>query len=95
MSVYGFGGLPNWDFHADKNCFNLNGLANAEIEGTNAILATYRQQLPKIKLSGPTFFTPVLMKFLESVEAVKESQIYHVLLILTDGEIHDFDKAVN
>jgi len=44
-----------------SHCFPLNGNPqNPEISGIQNILATYRQNLPQIGLSGPTYFGEVL-----------------------------------
>uniref|UniRef100_A0A671YIQ6 Copine-3 n=1 Tax=Sparus aurata TaxID=8175 RepID=A0A671YIQ6_SPAAU len=50
------------------------------------IVEAYRQVLPQLRLSGPTNFSPLI------THADTASQ-YYVLLILTDGEITDFDQT--
>jgi len=52
----------------------------------------YRQTLPGIKFSGPTHFGPILETFLghcRKQQGGAKPTNYNVLLILTDGTIHD------
>jgi hypothetical protein len=60
--VYGFGGVPtHMNTNTTSHCFPMNGnLQDPEIQGIEAIVACYRQTLPSISLSGPTFFGPLL-----------------------------------
>jgi hypothetical protein len=46
-----------------------------------------------IELYGPTYFAPILAQFKNHIKANMASPIYHVLLIITDGCIHDFDAT--
>jgi hypothetical protein len=59
-------------------------------------LGVYRQTLPSIKFSGPTYFGPVLEAFLghcrKQQGGIKPTN-YNVLLILTDGTIHDMPRT--
>lgn len=56
-------------------------------------MGIYRQTLPTIKFSGPTYFAPVLERFMQHVKNMSQNPIYHVLLILTDGVIHDMERS--
>ena len=61
-------------------------------------IKTYRDTLVDIKLDGPTFFAPVInrvFQFVEECEGNPEAKLYHVLLILTDGGIHDMRETIN
>lgn len=99
---YGFGAVPN---HIDgeerqvSHCFPLNGdSSNPEIvgiEGSDGVLATYRNNLKKLKFLGPTCFAPVIRQAVEQVHTCKNEKMYHILLILTDGEIHDMTETIN
>lgn len=73
------------------HCFPLNGVpAFPEVQGTFNLLQLYRNTLPTISLSGPTYFGPVIQQQL-NILAARQTQgnTYSILLILTDGEIHD------
>lgn len=60
--LYGFGGVPKYSgATAVSHCFPLNGNAqNPFVAGVAGIIGAYRQTLPNIKFSGPTYFGPVL-----------------------------------
>ena len=64
------------------------------------MLQTYRENLQTIGLAGPTFFGGVLQAFNQYTQQtyaqnVGGPPIYQVLLILTDGCIHDMDATIN
>ena len=44
-------------------------------------------------MAGPTYFAPVINAVLQYMKLNLQSQMYHILLILTDGEIHDMPKT--
>jgi len=50
-----------------------------------------------VSLSGPTYFAPIIKTFIDlSYQSMQEgSYCYQILLILTDGEIHDMDQTVD
>jgi len=76
----------------------LNGnLKNPEIIGLDNLISKYRQTLEEIKLWGPTFFAPTINKIYEFIEEQekKNKKMYHVLLIITDGGIHDMRNTIN
>lgn len=73
-----------------SHCFPLNGNPGAPaINGINGILHEYRQKLPSIALHGPTYFKGILEAFTQYTQQMAGTNIYQVLLILTDGVIHD------
>jgi copine 1/2/3 len=77
-----------------SHCFPLNGNPqNPGIIGIEGIRQTYRQMLPRIALSGPTYFSEVIRQFNTFAAGNVVTQTYQVLLILTDGEIHDMDRV--
>ena len=57
----------------------------------------YEYALNNVELSGPTFFAPLIAETMRMCEYHKnsESDVYTILLILTDGEIHDMDKTID
>uniref|UniRef100_A0A4W6CMW7 Copine-3 n=1 Tax=Lates calcarifer TaxID=8187 RepID=A0A4W6CMW7_LATCA len=77
---YQVSSLPNQSQH-----FFLQGIVEA-----------YRMVLPQLRLSGPTNFSPIINHVASiatgAAQANSASQ-YFVLLILTDGEITDFDQT--
>lgn len=76
IPTFGFGGSPLYikteGLSTDevlrlKDCFPLNGnLQDPEIHGLDDLLKTYRDNLQKVKLSGPTLFAPILREFIKS-----------------------------
>jgi len=93
---YGFGGVPEYMGWAHvSHCFPLNGnVADPEIIGVSEVINHYRANLNTIKFMGPTHFAEVLKEAREQVEKCKNEKMYHVLLILTDGDIHDIDETI-
>ena len=53
----------------------------------------YDKTLMQILFSGPTKFTPVLNAFKQQCLRDQGNSVYNVLLILTDGEIHDMSET--
>ncbi len=62
-------------------------------QGVKGILDAYRSTLPYIKQSGPTYFAPILEAFTHHCQSHINKQQYNVLLIITDGVIHDMTKT--
>ena len=102
--VYGFGGIPRHMIDPSllvsdtqsgvSHCFAINGNdACPAIGGVQGIVDTYKSTLPNIGLGGPTLFAPLLRKFKNYVEEMKEVSQYQILLILTDGDIHDMPET--
>ena len=98
FATYGFGGKFYGKQEVD-HCFPLNGNENnPEIFGIDGVLKAYREALTKTKLHGPTYFHHFIEKInnkvLKQVEE-KNFDIYHILMILTDGIIEDTDATIN
>ena len=105
--AYGFGGRPLFMEEDPKssqgvsverqNCFPLNGnLKNPAIHGLDNLICTYRESLEGVELWGPTFFAPVITQVYDIVaeQERQNKKMYHVLLILTDGGIHDMRQTI-
>lgn len=104
--------------HIDVNLCTASTLCLSGIQG---IIEAYRMVLPKVKLSGPTNFSPIINHLASIASSAVQTnsasvrthkhkneinqkhsvlthvcvslQQYFVLLILTDGEITDFDQT--
>lgn len=73
-----------------NHCFPLNGnFAEPEVKGIDGILEVYKRNMPHIYMSGPTFFSSVLDVFMDYAMEGRELKTYFILLILTDGRLHD------
>jgi len=91
--VYGFGGKPNGELKVN-HCFPLTGDPHKPfVQGVQGIVGIYRQTLPSIWFSGPTYFAPLLQQFYEHIKSHGTNPVYHVMLILTDGVIHDMSAT--
>lgn len=97
VPVYGFGGkpkFPNLTSYQTMHCFPLNGKVNDPYcFGLEGIMESYNYALSNCELNGPTLFCPIItevMKICRESKASEDEQ-YYILLILTDGEIHDMD----
>ena len=93
--AYGYGGVPTWTGQL-SHCFAMTGRDDAPaVQGINGILDVYKQALQRVQLSGPTLFNPIIRQSIQIAASTPPGQVYHVLLILTDGAIHDFDETVS
>lgn len=95
--AYGFGGKPKGKDEV-SHCFPLNGNEDdASISGLDKMMTTYKDALQYTSLYGPTLFEPVIQKVISSVKKMEKLPInlYHVLLILTDGCIHDMRATID
>ena len=73
-----------------SHCFPVNGNEqDPQVQGVAGILGEYRRTLPSIAFSGPTYFGPILQAFKAHCAKQATQTSYNVLLLLTDGVIHD------
>ena len=69
---------------------------NDDINGLNNVLIAYRNVLPKLNFSGPTYFEPLLTQIFTTVASMDNKQMnYNIVLLLTDGMINDMQKTVD
>eukprot|EP00903_Cladosiphon_okamuranus_P006483 g6342.t1 len=96
--LYGFGGCPIYRAPA-SHCFAVNGNEqDPEVEGIAGVLATYRESLTRVQLSGPTLFAPVISQAASMAASTMSkdpsAQQYTILLLITDGAICDMENTV-
>lgn len=102
IPVYGFGAKPLFPN------FNTNGRVshffpcsgdwnNCAGSGIQDLFDIYSNCLNNVELSGPTYFEPLLEEVCKFAEEgfKKDPQNYTVLLILTDGVIHDMEETID
>lgn len=93
IPTFGFGAkphFPNINSNVVSHCFPINdNPTNPEIQGFNDLMACYVQAISHLELAGPTYFGPILEQAFSAAKAITNSYCYQILLILTDGEIHD------
>lgn len=96
VPLFGFGGNVN---HQVSHCFALNGNElDPDVYGLKGLMSSYRDSISKIPLDGPTYFSKVIekaVKYAEDSQTDSKIQQYFVLLILTDGEIHDMTQTID
>lgn len=86
------------DARGCSHCFSITGdEANPFCAGVDGIIAMYQQTIPRVEFYGPTYFEPIIRKTAEFAAAAHGSQhrgtVYYVMLIITDGAIHDMAKV--
>jgi len=79
IPTFGFGDLQS----KGRACFPFN-FDSSPCRGFEDVLERYREIAQSVTLSGPTNFAPVIH---EAIKIVKETQEYHVLLIVCDGQV--------
>ena len=99
FTAFGFGGIPHFLLKGDRdevniNCFNLN-TDKSTINTMTALVASYRKAIEGTTLWGPTLFSPLLYEMESYMVAMEKYQMYHCLLILTDGSINDLRETVD
>lgn len=100
VQTYGFGAKPrfNGNYESTSHFFPCSGdFKNCSGFGVEGIFELYSHALTNIELSGPTYFAPLLQQIrmftLDNFKSNPDS--YSVLLILTDGVIHDMAASVD
>lgn len=94
IPAFGFGAIPQYSGIPEvSHCFHLNGLPNPECDGIMGLMNAYNFSLANVKFYGPTYFSPFLETFVKYVGENIHSKLYHIILILTDGDIHDMAKT--
>jgi len=78
IPAFGFGDATTKDsnvfpFFPDRPC-----------NGFREVLERYNEITPHVKLAGPTSFAPLIR---ETINIVKETKEYHILIIIADGQV--------
>ncbi|XP_052811957.1 copine-8-like [Mya arenaria] len=80
-----------------NHCFPLSNDWNRLHEyGIEKAISRYKKAVKHIRMSGPTRLKPVI-SFAESLavrEPAQDNQVYHVLLVITDGILNDIDDVL-
>ncbi len=88
IPVFGFGD----SFSKGRSVIPITGPTGAWCVGFEEVIAAYRTVTPQLKLGGPTNFAPLINKALELVNE-EGHRSYHILLIVTDGQVSDECQA--
>ena len=95
IALHGFGAIiPSTG--DTSHCFPVSLTKDPIANGIEEAIKQYREALPKITLDGPTYLFPV---FKENLDMLKDdddcpTSIYHILVIITDGNNNDIDEMV-
>jgi len=95
IALHGFGAvIPSTG--DTSHCFPVSLTKDPIANGIEEAIKQYRDSLPKITLDGPTYFFPVFKENLDMLKDDDEcpTSIYHILVIITDGNNHDIDEMV-
>ncbi|KAL7721017.1 Copine [Entamoeba marina] len=84
IPVFGFGDKTTHD----HSVFDLNPEKKPFV-GMQPALEQYKKTVPGLTLSGPTSFVPLIDK---TIEIVKQTKQYHILIIICDGQVSNVDK---
>ena len=89
--LLGFGGIiPST--RETSHCFPLTMTNKEYVHGIDEVIKYYRESLQIIKLDGPTYFYPIFKETLSLIKLDEtDTSVYHLLVIITDGNIHDMD----
>ncbi|CAI2386988.1 unnamed protein product [Moneuplotes crassus] len=91
---YGFGGIPKYvDKRKVSHCFHLNGEIEPEVDGVERILDAYQLSFLNCEIYGHTNFESCMIKTVDCIKDRMNKKMYHILLILTNGDIHDMPKT--
>ena len=55
----------------------------------------YRKACENTTFWGPTFFSPIMTYLVDYADKHRKLSMYHILLFLTDGNIHDLRETVD
>lgn len=100
VNVFGFGAKPHFPNLFEptvSHCFPLSGDPNqTEVNGLKGIFEIYDHAMNYIEFSSPTLIHPMIEKAKTIALDCKTRQkdIYNILLILTDGEVSEFDATI-
>lgn len=91
VPAYGFGAKVNGTY---SDCFPLG---TGPCNGVQGILDAYSKAVKSVELWGPTNFAPVIRTAQGAARSLQKSNpmAYLVLVILTDGQITDFQETQN
>jgi len=87
IPVYGFGDVTT----KDKSVFPFF-LDGRPAYGFQEVLDRYNEITPKVILSGPTSFAPMIR---EAINIVTREKSYHILIIIADGQVDNVQQTAD
>ena len=95
FNVFGFGAKIKKN-NKISHCFPINfNEENPNIYTIDNVIKSYHNCLNEIELSEPTYFSPIINKVNEIVKDDDNNFKYNILMILTDGIVHDIKNTIN
>lgn len=100
IPTYGFGAkvkYPGYDPKIVSHFFPLNGNPNNPVGyGVEGVFGCYNQGLQNVELGGPTYFNDLIKNANEFTKRNNSVDPYNytVMVILTDGAIHDMEETI-
>ena len=99
VPVLGYGAQINGGQHDTSHCFAVNGnIYDPECDGIDGVVEAYENAIKKLRLAGPTNFSPIIKlvnEMTESMQCSQNDQKYNILLIITDGQITDMQETID
>jgi len=96
FKAYGFGGIPDYiGENKVSRLWNINGTEDPNCFGTEGVLEAYQKAIQGTRLAGPSYFSELLKTVKSEIvenltrDGIEGNMTYAVLVILTDGNIHD------
>ncbi|OUM69091.1 hypothetical protein PIROE2DRAFT_2975 [Piromyces sp. E2] len=100
MEVYGYGAKFFNRPEIEYDCALTGNPEAPSVLGVNGILHAYANALENVEISEPTNFAPIISKItaksrvgLQPKHSNAPLQKYHILVIITDGEISDMEDT--
>lgn len=94
IPFYSFGAIVPGGSHVDNCCDLYNFFADKDkFIGVSGLLQVYGEIVKSMKFSGPTCLSPLFEFILQSNFNHKNPYNYHIVWILIDGDIDDFEKV--
>mmetsp|Transcript_3157 Transcript_3157/g.6142 ORF Transcript_3157/g.6142 Transcript_3157/m.6142 type:complete len:200 (-) Transcript_3157:291-890(-) len=87
IPAYGFGDEKT----QDRAVFALSDRKGEACLGMKEVLLRYTKVTPRVKLSGPTSFKPIIDK---AVQICRSTGQYHILIIIADGQVTNKKETV-
>ena len=75
--------------------FNINSDGDNKIKGVENIIKEYKKTVNSVDFSGGTYFSPTIKSLNEKLKNSNEELNYNVLLIISDGEVHDINDIID
>ena len=95
FNVFGFGAKIKKN-NKISHCFPINfNEENPNIYTIDNVIKSYHNCLNEIEFSEPTYFSPIINKVNEIVKDDDNNFKYNILMILTDGIVHDIKRTIN